>query len=117
MNNAAAWRCGGIDTPLGRSGLQHARSLARSGPSFQQAERTAVQTTTLAQLARAAALRTRVVDAGLSKYNLRGQAPTDWPVDRDILLVVGQVENDKSILLGCAPDLNTNSALVEAAQG
>jgi len=47
MNNAAAWRCGGIDTPLGRSGLQHARSLARSGPSFQQAERTAVQTTTL----------------------------------------------------------------------
>ena len=68
------------------------------------------------QLARAAALRTRVVDAGLSKYNLRGQAPTDWPVDRDILLVVGQVENDKSILLGCAPDLNTNSALVEAAR-
>ena len=68
------------------------------------------------QLARAAALRTRVVDAGLSKYNLRGQAPTDWPADRDILLVVGQVENDKSILLGCAPDMNTNSALVEAAR-
>ena len=68
------------------------------------------------QLARAAGLRTRVVDAGLSKYNLRGQAPVGWPVDRDILLVVGQVENDKSILLGCAPDLSTNSALVEAAR-
>jgi capsular polysaccharide export protein len=67
-------------------------------------------------LARAARLRTRVVEAGLSKYNLKGQAPTDWPTDRDILLVVGQVENDKSILLGCAPDLNTNSALVEAAR-
>jgi len=67
-------------------------------------------------LARAARLRTRVVEAGLSKYNLKGQAPTGWPEDRDILLVVGQVENDKSILLGCAPDLNTNSALVEAAR-
>ena len=33
-----------------------------------------------------------------------------------MLLVVGQVENDKSILLGCARDLNTNSALVAAAR-
>lgn len=72
------------------------------------------------QLARAAGLRTRVVDAGLSKYNLKGRAPTGWTPDRigdrDILLVVGQVENDKSILLGCEADLNTNSALVEAAR-
>ena len=50
------------------------------------------------------------------KRQLKGQAPADWPADRDILLVVGQVENDKSILLGCEPDLNTNSALVEAAR-
>jgi capsular polysaccharide export protein len=87
-------------------------------PSRPSRLETLIETSDLspAQLARAAALRTRVVDAGLSKYNLRGQAPTDWPVDRDILLVVGQVENDKSILLGCAPDLNTNSALVEAAR-
>ncbi len=68
------------------------------------------------QLARAATLRTRVVGAGLSKYNLKGQAPTDWPTNREILLVVGQVENDKSILLGCGRDLNTNSGLVEAAR-
>jgi len=68
------------------------------------------------QLARAARLRERVVAAGLSKYNLKGRAPAGWPEDRDILLVVGQVENDKSILLGCEPDLNTNSALVEAAR-
>ncbi len=67
-------------------------------------------------LERAAHLRRRVVETGLSKYNLKGQAPTGWPAGRDILLVVGQVENDKSILLGCAPDLNTNSALVEAAR-
>ncbi|MEW6537229.1 MAG: capsular polysaccharide biosynthesis protein [Pseudomonadota bacterium] len=87
-------------------------------PSRPSRLETLIETSNLSpvQLARAAALRTRVVDAGLSKYNLRGQAPTDWPVDRDILLVVGQVENDKSILLGCAPDLNTNSALVEAAR-
>ncbi len=87
-------------------------------PSRPSRLETLIETSDLSpvQLARAAALRTRVVDAGLSKYNLRGQAPTDWPLDRDILLVVGQVENDKSILLGCAPDLNTNSALVEAAR-
>ena len=71
-------------------------------------------------LARAGRLRQKVVGAGLSKYNLKGQAPRDWTPERvggrDILLVVGQVENDKSILLGCAPELNTNSALVEAAR-
>ncbi|WP_235559241.1 capsular polysaccharide biosynthesis protein [Brevundimonas sp. Leaf168] len=87
-------------------------------PSRPSRLETLIETSDLSpvQLARAAALRTRVVDAGLSKYNLQGQAPSDWPADRDILLVVGQVENDKSILLGCAPDLNTNSALVEAAR-
>ncbi|WP_235560367.1 capsular polysaccharide biosynthesis protein [Brevundimonas sp. Leaf363] len=67
-------------------------------------------------LTRAAALRERVVETGLSKYNLKGQPPSGWPTDRPRLLVVGQVENDKSILLGCAPDLNTNSGLVAAAR-
>ncbi len=87
-------------------------------PSRPSRLETLIQTSDLTptQLARAADLRTRVVDAGLSKYNLKGGAPTGWPEDRDILLVVGQVENDKSILLGCAPDLKTNSALVEAAR-
>ena len=89
-----------------------------SDPSRPSRLETLIQTSDLTptQLARAAALRTRVVYAGLSKYNLKGGAPTGWPEDRDILLVVGQVENDKSILLGCAPDLNTNSARVEAAR-
>jgi capsular polysaccharide export protein len=87
-------------------------------PSRPSRLETLIETTeaTPAQLARAAALRSRIVEAGLSKYNLKGQAPADWPADRDILLVVGQVENDKSILLGCEPDLATNSALVEAAR-
>ena len=67
-------------------------------------------------LARAAALRTRVVEAGLSKYNLAGgSARPDWPADRQKVLVVGQVENDKSILKGCG-DIRTNSGLVEAAR-
>lgn len=67
-------------------------------------------------LARAAALRTRVVEAGLSKYNLAsGAERPDWPVERRKVLVVGQVENDKSILKGCG-DIRTNSGLVEAAR-
>ena len=67
-------------------------------------------------LARAAALRTWVVDAGLSKYNLAtGPARPDWPGDRQKVLVVGQVENDKSILKGCG-DIRTNSGLVAAAR-
>ena len=68
-----------------------------------------------AALARASALRERIVEAGLSKYNIRGEAPAGWPSDRERLLVVGQVENDKSIALGCT-DIRTNSGLVEAAR-
>jgi capsular polysaccharide export protein len=69
-----------------------------------------------AMLARATALRARIVSAGLSKYNLAsGPARPDWPSDRMKLLVVGQVENDKSILKGCG-DIRTNSGLVEAAR-
>lgn len=67
-------------------------------------------------LARAASLRDRIVQAGLSKYNLAaGPARPAWPADRMKLLVVGQVENDKSILKGCG-DIRTNSGLVEAAR-
>mgnify|MGYP001373195799 CR=1 FL=1 len=86
-----------------------------SGPSRLE---TLIQTTDLspAQRARAAALGRSVVEAGLSKYNLKGRAPERWPTDREVVLVVGQVENDKSILKGCEPDLNTNSALVAAAR-
>ncbi|CAN5410117.1 capsular polysaccharide biosynthesis protein [soil metagenome] len=68
-----------------------------------------------AALTRAARLRERIVEAGLSKYNIRGEAPAGWPSDRERLLVVGQVENDRSIALGCT-DIRTNSGLVEAAR-
>ena len=67
-------------------------------------------------LARAARLRARVVEAGLSKYNLAGTAVRpDWPADRRKVLVVGQVENDRSILKGCG-EIRTNSGLVAAAR-
>jgi capsular polysaccharide export protein len=68
-----------------------------------------------AALERAGRLRRRIVETGLSKYNLKGEAPAGWPTDRERLLVVGQVENDKSIALGCT-DIRTNSGLVEAAR-
>lgn len=66
-------------------------------------------------LARAHALRKAIVAAGLSKYNLAGKAPRDWTTDRRRILIVGQVENDRSILLGCE-DIRTNAALVAAVR-
>ncbi|MFW2830898.1 capsular polysaccharide biosynthesis protein [Sphingomonas sp. ID0503] len=68
-----------------------------------------------ALLARAAALRQRMVAAGLSKYNVG--RPTAFPAstDRFRLLVVGQVEDDRSIERGTA-GIRTNLALLEAAR-
>ena len=68
------------------------------------------------EIARARRLRDRVVEAGVSKYNLSGAAlPTDWPTDRERILVVGQVENDKSILTGCE-GVRTNAGLIAAVR-
>ncbi len=63
-----------------------------------------------AQLTRAANLRATLTQAGLSKYN-QGQAPSD-SVD---VLVVGQVENDASVLLSGGA-IKTNQALLETAR-
>jgi capsular polysaccharide export protein len=70
-----------------------------------------------ATLARAADLRRRLVAAGLSKYNLwtPGRKAPGWPAERFKLLVVGQVENDKSILKGCET-IRTNLGLLQAAR-
>ncbi|MBX3477611.1 MAG: capsular polysaccharide biosynthesis protein [Brevundimonas sp.] len=68
------------------------------------------------QAARARRLCNRVVEAGVSKYNLAGAPiPTDWPGDRERVLVVGQVENDKSILTGCEA-IRTNAGLIAAVR-
>jgi capsular polysaccharide export protein len=68
-------------------------------------------------LERAARLRGRLVEARLSKYNLWAtDAPVRaWPSDRFKLLVVGQVENDKSILKSCE-DVRTNLGVLKAAR-
>lgn len=68
-----------------------------------------------AQLERAAALRRRVIAANVSKYNQGGDPLPPLPSDRPIILVVGQVEDDRSILLGCA-DIRTNADLVAAVR-
>lgn len=70
---------------------------------------------TAERLDRAAALRRRIVATGLSKYNLAGATPPDWPKERERVLVVGQVENDRSILLGCDA-VRTNAGLIAAAR-
>ncbi|HRO31918.1 MAG TPA: capsular polysaccharide biosynthesis protein [Brevundimonas sp.] len=79
---------------------------------------TLIQTADLTpdQAARARRLCDRVVEAGVSKYNLAGAPiPTDWPTDRERVLVVGQVENDKSILTGCEA-IRTNAGLIAAVR-
>lgn len=66
-------------------------------------------------LQRAAALRERVVGAGLTKYNVGVQA---WqrPADvRTVILVPGQVESDASLTFG-APGIRTNLALLQAVR-
>lgn len=66
-------------------------------------------------LGRAARLRKRIVEIGLTKYNLQCASPPVWPADRERILIVGQVEDDRSILLGCG-DIRTNAGLVQAVR-
>lgn len=66
--------------------------------------------------ARAAALRESVVARRLSKYNVGlAGAGADWPTDRRIVLVPGQVEDDASVLTG-SPQVRGNLALLRAAR-
>lgn len=71
-----------------------------------------------AELARARALRRQIVRANVSKYQVGAHDTLSIPASargRDILLVVGQVEDDASIEFGCI-DVRTNAALLEAAR-
>lgn len=65
-------------------------------------------------LARAQTLIRRIVESGISKYNLSGSTAPDWTQQagtRERILVIGQVENDRSILLGCDTP-STNAGLI-----
>jgi len=64
---------------------------------------------------RAAALRAKILAAGVSKYNLKGSGTQDFPADSKVILVPGQVEDDASIKLG-AGDVRTNLGLLQAAR-
>ncbi|MDF3084906.1 capsular polysaccharide export protein, LipB/KpsS family [Burkholderia sola] len=65
-----------------------------------------------AELARARALRTSIVAAGLTKYNLGRRRPT-WtaPAGAQVVLVAGQVADDASVRFGC-PGIRTSEALL-----
>lgn len=78
---------------------------------------TILQTATFdaALLARAAALRETIVSRRIGKYRVGGAAPAlDLPTDARLVVVVGQVEDDLSVLRGGGG--MTNLALIEAAR-
>jgi capsular polysaccharide export protein len=62
---------------------------------------------------RAAQLREKLVSAKISKYNVGGAAEIDPPAGKQAILVVGQVEDDRSIERGTA-DIKTNLGLLKA---
>lgn len=67
-----------------------------------------------ALLERADRLRQRIVESGITKYNVGGGG---WqrPLPRRTILVPGQVETDASIRFG-APGIRTNSGLLQAVR-
>lgn len=68
-----------------------------------------------AELARAAALRDRIVQAGLTKYNLARRSWQRPANGKPVVLVPGQVETDASIRFGCH-DIRTNLGLLQAVR-
>lgn len=66
------------------------------------------------ELERARRLIRQITKSGLTKYNMTGTAP-GLPADRHKVLVVGQVENDASLLYG-ATETRTNLAILERAR-
>ena len=66
--------------------------------------------------ARAAALRSLIVDRSLTKYNVESDFPAQWDSGgRPVVLVPGQVETDASIALG-GGTVRTNRAVLQAAR-
>ncbi|QLC21813.1 capsular polysaccharide biosynthesis protein [Parasphingopyxis sp. CP4] len=66
-------------------------------------------------LNRSKLLREMLVAAGISKYNVGGAAEIDAPKGKERILVVGQVEDDRSIERGTA-DIKTNLGLLKAVR-
>ncbi|WP_425092580.1 capsular polysaccharide biosynthesis protein [Tropicimonas sp. S265A] len=88
--------------PAAPSGLEHLIAASRHLPAC--------------DLRRADTLHQRLVRLGASKYNLR-RAETILPeTSRPRILVVGQVEDDASVLWGAVGSVKTNAALLRAAR-
>ena len=68
------------------------------------------------ELHEAQAVREFIVAHGITKYNLEPLTAVSWPsMDQRVLLVVGQVEDDASVRLGCT-SLKTNLGLLQAVR-
>jgi capsular polysaccharide export protein len=67
------------------------------------------------EVTRAGALRTRIVEAGLTKYNLAAARWQPKSGGRPVVLVPGQVETDASIARG-GVDIRTNVGLLQAVR-
>jgi capsular polysaccharide export protein len=67
-------------------------------------------------LERARALHRKILNAGLTKYNLAANAWSRPPSARRVILVPGQVESDSSIRYG-SPNIHTNIGLLQAVRG
>ena len=69
-------------------------------------------------ITRAQAVRSFIVEHGITKYNLEPLMPVNWPSSgRLVVLVPGQVEDDASIRFGCdAAGVCTNMGLLQAAR-
>ncbi|HEX9621266.1 MAG TPA: hypothetical protein VF989_14080 [Polyangiaceae bacterium] len=69
------------------------------------------------ELGRAARLRALIVEAGIAKYNLASTRPLrrNAPSGRRALLVVGQVEDDASVIYG-SPAVKSNRELLQAVR-
>lgn len=66
-------------------------------------------------MARAKSLRENIVSLGISKYNLSGKSWERPNIDKNIVLVPGQVESDLSIKFGSA-DIKKNIDLLRAVR-
>ncbi len=86
-----------------------------TGPSDIEAKISAARHLSEPALMRAERLRRKIVEQGVTKYNLDGQTPQIDAGDKKIILVPGQVEDDASIRLG-TDKVATNAALLAAVR-
>src|SRR5690606_37890265 len=69
-----------------------------------------------AELSRARAIRQKIVELGLTKYNIERRCVPAWQTGgKRVILVPGQVEDDASIRNGCS-DVRTNLSLLKATR-